>query len=253
MLALLSTMVGFSCAYIYELDDDRDGDLNDKAGGWAQDMLLALTALLFVLSSRLVVEDRYWLFYIGTAMAYGLGGGAHFLEDSTSATGLTAYYIIMTLAFGGDALRSTYGYGLPPSLSVKVHRGFTLITFGCLCIAATATLHKLLQGYPAGKLTESSLGLVYKSSQVGMGFVEMSGSIVWYHDMRFEIGPWALFPTAMNVSAWMLVKFQPVFHQAFDIKTTISHQLAHYMQVVVIWSLHSINLRSKFSERHLPH
>ena len=40
-----------------------------------------------------------------------------------------------------------------------------------------------------------------------------------------------------------------MFHEALGIKTTISHQLAHYMQVVVIWFLHTINLRKEFSRR----
>jgi len=252
MLALLATMVGFSFAYVFELDDDKDGDLNDKAGGWAQDMLLAMLAVLFLLSSRLVVEDRYWLFYAGTAVAYGLGGAAHFLEDSTSATGLTAYYAVMTLAFGGDALRSSYGYGLPPSPHVKWQCAFTALTFGCLCVTASATLLALLQGCPASRLQQSPLGLAYKSAQIGMGFVEMSGSVVWFHAVRLDIGPWSLFPTAMNVSAWLLVKFQPVFHQQLHIKTTVSHQLAHYMQVVVIWCLQTINLRREFDSRNLP-
>ena len=79
----------------------------------------------------------------------------------------------------------------------------------------------------------------------------MSGSMVWYYSVRFDLGPWAMIPTAMNVSAWLLVKFQPVFHEAFGFKTTISHQLAHYMQVVVIWFLHTINLRKEFSRREL--
>jgi len=249
MTALLVTMVGLSMSYVYELDDDFDGDLNDKAGGWAQDLLLALTATLFVLSSHFVVRDSFAIFYIGTAMAYGLGAIAHFLEDSTGAVGLTAYYVIMTLAFGGDALRSACGYGLQWSRVVKGQCIFSGLTFGCLCLAAFCTLRKLLEGHPASEVKESFLGLAYKSTQIGMGFVEMSGSLVWYHAVRFDLGPWSMIPTAMNVSAWLLVKFQPVFHEALGIKTTISHQLAHYMQVVVIWFLHTINLRKEFSRR----
>mmetsp|Transcript_9917 Transcript_9917/g.23064 ORF Transcript_9917/g.23064 Transcript_9917/m.23064 type:complete len:300 (-) Transcript_9917:181-1080(-) len=249
MMAMLATMVGFSMSYVYELDDDMDGDLNDKAGGWAQDLLLALTAVLFVVSSRLVVQDCYVIFYVGTAAAYGLGAVAHFLEDATGAIGLSSYYIIMTLAFGGDALRSGWGYGLNWSSLVKWQRIFTLMTFGCLCIAAGATLQKLLQGHPASEVKESPLGLAYKSTQIGMGFVEMSGSLVWFHAVRFDLGPWAMIPTAMNVSAWLLVKFQPLFHSAIGIQTTISHQLAHYMQVIVIWFLHSINLRREFGSQ----
>lgn len=98
---------------------------------------------------------------------------------------------------------------------------------------------------------ESHLGLAYKSTQIGMGFVEMSGSMVWYHSVRLELGPWSMIPAAMNVSAWLLVKFQPLFHAALGIKTTISHQLAHYMQVVVIWFLHTINLRKEFGRREI--
>ena len=184
-------------------------------------------------------------------MAYGLGAIAHFLEDSTGAAGLTAYYVIMTLAFGGDALRSAYGYGLSWSSLVKGQCVFTGLTFGCLSLAAAATLRKLLQGHPASEVKESPLGLAYKSTQIGMGFVEMSGSLVWYYSVRFDLGPWSMIPTAMNVSAWLLVKFQPVFHEALGIKTTISHQLAHYMQVVVIWFLHTINLRKEFGRREI--
>ncbi|CAJ1355296.1 unnamed protein product [Effrenium voratum] len=232
MTALLATMVGLSMSYIYELDDDLDGDLNDKAGGWAQDLLLALTSLLFVLSSQVVVKDTFLIFYVGTAMAYGLGAIAHFLEDSTGAAGLTAYYVIMTLAFGGDALRSALGYGLKWSSLVKCQCIFAALIFGCLCASAFATLWKLLHGHPASEVRESHLGLAYKSTQIGMGFVEMSGSMVWYHSVRLELGPWSMIPAAMNVSAWLLVKFQPLFHAALGIKTTISHQLAHYMQAV---------------------
>lgn len=244
-------MSAFSISYIYELDDDRDGDLNDKAGGWAQDLLLALAAGLFVASSKLVVEDTFTIFYIGTLMAYGLGAVAHFLEDSKGAAGLTAYYVVMTLAFGGDALRSAYGYGLEWSPLVRWQRSFTLLTFSCLCVLAAATLQKLLQGCPAIEVRESLLGAAYKSAQVGMGFVEMSGSIVWYHTVRLELGPWSGIPAAVNVSAWLLVKFAPLFYEALHIKTTIAHQLAHYMQIVVLWCLHSINLRREFGKREL--
>ena len=111
------------------------------------------------------------IFYVGTAMAYGLGAVAHFLEDSTGAAGLTAYYVIMTLAFGGDALRSAYGYALPWSSLVKGQCIFSLLTFSCLCLAAAATLRRLLQGHSASEVKESPLGLAYKSTQIGMGFV----------------------------------------------------------------------------------
>ena len=157
-----------------------------------------------------VVRDSFAIFYIGTAMAYGLGAIAHFLEDSTGAVGLTAYYVIMTLAFGGDALRSACGYGLQWSRVVKGQCIFSGLTFGCLCLAAFCTLRKLLEGHPASEVKESFLGLAYKSTQIGMGFVEMSGSLVWYHAVRFDLGPWSMIPTAMNVSAWLLVKLLPM-------------------------------------------
>ena len=37
--ALLVTMVGLSMSYVYELDDDFDGDLNDKASSPTRECL----------------------------------------------------------------------------------------------------------------------------------------------------------------------------------------------------------------------
>eukprot|EP00933_Yihiella_yeosuensis_P004592 TRINITY_DN10896_c0_g1_i1.p1 TRINITY_DN10896_c0_g1~~TRINITY_DN10896_c0_g1_i1.p1 ORF type:complete len:271 (+),score=21.24 TRINITY_DN10896_c0_g1_i1:35-814(+) len=208
LLPQLALLIGFcySFTYIYVVDEG-DLDLEDKAGGWAGDFLLALAALLFALSSKILVPDKFVTFYLGTAAAYGLGGAGHFLEDNTTPVGLTAYFVIMTLAFGGDALRSGYGYALDADLStVRIQKAFTAITFLGLCLAAAANLQALLHGVPATRLKGELLGRAYVSFQIGMGFVEITGSLVWYKESHKEVGVWGLIAACANISAWLLVR-----------------------------------------------
>jgi len=239
----LSLMLSFSLAYIYVADDDNELFFYDQAGGWSQDVLLAIAALLFALSSRVVAEDEYVTFYLGTAVAYGFGGAGHFLEDSTSPAGLTGYYLLMTLAFGGDAVRAAYGYALPSTPRVDALRGFAKASFVIVCIAAALSLRLLTLGMSAAEVLDSYTGLAWRGSQMLMGVVEIGGSVAWVLATYRANGLWSVLGASANISGWVVVKFVPTAFQQYGVVSSVAHRLAHYMQYLLLWTLHSLALR----------
>lgn len=250
VLMWLAVMVTGCLSYIWVADVDSDGDLNDKAGGWATDFALALAAMLFAASSRLVAEDRFFVFYLGTAIAYGLGGAAHFLEDCTGA-GLVAYYVLMTLAFGGDALRSAFGYALPRTRPVLVQRGFTFVVFCALCLSAAGSLELLLSAVPSALVRASPVGRAYQCAQIGMAFVEVTGSLVWLWESPGR-GLLPIMGASINIASWIVVKFLPPLFASRGITSTVAHSWSHYMQFAVIWVLQSISLQDALAKKGSP-
>lgn len=248
VLLWLAVMVAGCLSYVWAADSDHDGNLNDKAGGWATDFVLALAAVLFGLSTKLVAEDRFVVFYLGTALAYGLGGAGHFYEGSEGSGGV-AYYTLMTLAFGGDALRSAYGYALPSSRAVFMQRCFTAVVFGVLCVSAVGSLKMISDGTASHQVQKSATGRAYLAAQVCMAFVEASGSLVWLLDTPAADDRLPLIGASVNISSWMLVKFVPPVFAQQGISTTVAHRWSHYMQFILIFLLHTMSLQSALAAK----
>jgi len=164
-----------------------------------------------------------------------------------TTAGRSAYFFIMTLAFGGDAWRSTYGYALKPCLLVMIHRVFTLVVFSCMCLVAGANLYRLMIGTAPNMVTASCFsGPTYNQVQFGMACVEIGGSLVWFIESHKEVGKWGLVGASANVAGWLLIKFEPplLVHFGVQDRTTIVHRLYHYLQYLTMWSLQAVSLRS---------
>jgi len=238
---LLCVMWQYSEWYVGRMTDGED-----TGGGWAGDFLILVVAVSFIISSKHVVSDKYVIFYWGTAVAYGLGGVGHFLEGSSDASMVIGYYISMTLAFGGDAVRAGWGYALPSSPAVMAQRVFTFCAYGALCAFALWNLKLVLVDDTSKEdLAVSTAGRMYKATQILMGVVEASGSIVWYGITRpqLEGRPLRLVATAINVAAWTLVKTMPLMFAKQGITTTVAHRLPHYCQYIIMWVMHTLTTK----------
>jgi len=91
-------------------------------------------------------------------------------------------------------------------------------------------------------VVQSPVGLGYKATQIGMAFVEISGSVLWFGETRRSTGHWGLLASCANVASWLLVKFLPIAFEQYEVSTTVAHRLSHILQYVVIWSLKTISL-----------
>lgn len=241
-------MCTYSIAYV-DAANNEDPMIEKDVGTWSGDMFVALAAILFVISSCLVCPDEYVHFYVGTAIAFGLGGVGHFLEGATGSKDLICYYFVMTVAFGGDAYRSTRGYAFKKiTWYVMAHRVFTIIVFTSMCIVTSITLFQLLTGDPVTTVESSFLVRAYAGRiQFGMAIVEVGGSITWFAQDHAELGWWGIVGAGANTASWTLLKTQPFFFSRFGMvdKTTVLHRLDHYLQYLTLWSLQVLSLRKK--------
>jgi len=242
----LSALFAYVMCYYAHRYSGRMAEGEDTGGGWAGDFMLFAVAVSFIASSHFVISDPYVVFYWGTAIAYGLGGLGHFLEGSDSASMTVGYYISMTLAFGGDAIRAGWGYALPESPAVTAQRVFSLVVYAALCVFALWNLKLVLTlDMPTEDLAASLAGKMYKATQIMMGVVEACGSIVWYDATRHnpQGKSLRLVATATNVSAWTVVKIMPLMFAREGISTTVAHRLSHYCQYVIMWIMLTLTTR----------
>jgi hypothetical protein len=216
---------------------------DDSPSGWATDFSVAIASLSFVASSTLVRRERHVDFFLGTFVAHGLGGAGHFLSSSASAGGLTAHYLVMTLAFGGTAYRSGVGWVLTPSRSVRAFQlcvGSTMVAMVCASVACG------VHAYGVGatsyvQLSHSTSGVAYTLMCALMAACDVAGSVLWYVQRCPELPRFALVALVANVVAWPLVRLGDSLsvHPSLDGWT---HRVAHYCQYLVIWTLHTAYL-----------
>lgn len=249
VLACISLGLIWSCGYVCLLDvcDGSPIMMNDAAAGWAQDLVVALVAVCYIVSSVRILPDCFIIMYIGTFVSYGLGAVGHYLCDAQSTSAIIAYYVVMTLAFGGDAIRAAYGYALPDSFVQNVQRKFVCLVYSCLCICASICLTYSAQY----KQVPFVWAKAYKGSQIGMGLVEMSGSLAWYQETRFNTRRLGLLATAANISAWVIVKLLPLLFDRANVVTSAPGTVAHYGQVIFMWALHTIVVKAALRKKPL--
>jgi len=117
-----------------------------------------------------------------------------------------------------------------------------------MCLVASVNLYRLMIGTPPEVVTASGFKLTYFSQvQFGMACVEIGGSINWFVESHDEVGKWGLVGASANVAGWLLLKFQPLLlvYVGVNNRTTVAHQLFHYLQYLTMWTLQAINLRPK--------
>mmetsp|Transcript_40450 Transcript_40450/g.106772 ORF Transcript_40450/g.106772 Transcript_40450/m.106772 type:complete len:336 (+) Transcript_40450:60-1067(+) len=216
------------------------------AGGWAGDSWLALVGVTFVLTSKFVISSEYILFYWGTAIAYGLRSVGHLLEGCSSTSMNGAYYVVMTFAFGGNAIRAGWGYAMPKSPAATAQRIFTMYAYATLCIFTLRNLKLLLvDGMSKEHLAASDAGNVYEAMEILMGIVEASASLVWYGVTRHEQQgrQLRLIAAATNAAAWTVVKLMPLTLTGGAKITMVEHHFSRHCQYVVIWIMFTLTIK----------
>jgi hypothetical protein len=236
-LVAMLAMSMFCTWYVYS----QGGTLDDEAAGWSTDLMLGLAGLTMALNSRIVSWSPFTYFYIGTAIAYGLGGIGHYLEDLTSVVGRIAYYTIFTAAYGGDWLRSTYGYGMPQSWVRTAQRCFAGLTMLAITICAIATLVLTFKGDTKEEIDTSFWGKAYVNVRIMFAYVEASGSLVWYAGTWEHTGKWGIIATSFNVTSWVVVKYLPLYFARWKFESEITYLVYHLMQYVVLWALYTLH------------
>ena len=219
---------------------------NDNGGGWATDFLLGINAISFMLSNYYILEDKYNLFYLGTAIAYTMGGIAHLLE-SYKRKYILWYYTAMTLGISGNIVRSNYGYQITTSNKyITINTILSVIILGMLYLSNLGMCYilKIDDSMLYKSNTLYLLEMIYFYGYKCFAIIEIVGSLIWYSNIENRYRNWCIIACGLNISNWLLLRTFPIIKYIciITVDSSVIFRLSHYKQFIIIWILHSINL-----------